>query len=253
MKRVGKILGGLLLLLLVSGAAIVLGSFAGLQPIRDGERVGGVEQVKDGLVAAYLVDVGPGAVALVDAGVDKSARRLLAALGRRGLGPGSVTAVLLTHGDYDHVNGALAFPGAQVMALEPDVALAEGRAPHQPRRGPKRTGLKVARTLKDGDVLELGSTRIEVFAVPGHTPGSAAYLAHGVLFLGDSAEIASDGRLVPGKRLFTMDRRQNVASLRALAARLEPRAAEVKAIACAHSGLVAKGLEPLRQGFGAAP
>jgi hypothetical protein len=41
---------------------------------------------------------------------------------------------------------------------------------------------------------------------------------------------------MPAVRLFSKDPAQNVASLKALEARLRPRAGEVKALAFAHSG-----------------
>jgi glyoxylase-like metal-dependent hydrolase (beta-lactamase superfamily II) len=83
------------------------------------------------------------------------------------------------------------------------------------------------------------------YAVPGHTKGSAAFLARGVLFMGDSAEVTTEGRLAPAKRLTSDDPALNRASLAKLAERLAPAAAEVRAIAPAHSGVLVKGLAPL--------
>jgi len=241
LKIVGLVLGGLLLLLV--GAVAV--TFLSKAPIEDGKRVGGVQQVKDGFVTAYLVDLGPGEVALVDAGQDPKGEAILAALKQRGLEAKAVKAVLLTHGDYDHTAAAMLFPGAMVAVLEPDVALAEGRAVRGPFQTPKPNGIKVTRALKDGERLELGGAGIEVFALPGHSEGSAAFLAHGVLFMGDSAEVSRGGALGPSLWFSASDRARNRASLRALADKLAPRAAEVKAIACAHSGIVGAGLAPL--------
>jgi glyoxylase-like metal-dependent hydrolase (beta-lactamase superfamily II) len=75
-----------------------------------------------------------------------------------------------------------------------------------------------------------------VYAVPGHTAGSAAYLANGVLFLGDSAQINSDGEIRPAPWLVTDDRAQNRASLARLQQRLAKDGARVEAIVPAHSG-----------------
>jgi hydroxyacylglutathione hydrolase len=86
--------------------------------------------------------------------------------------------------------------------------------------------------------------RVETFAVPGHTPGSAAYLARGVLFFGDSAGASKDGEVMKAVRLFSKDSGQNVASLKSLEARLQPRAAEVKVLAFAHTGPL-PGFAPL--------
>ncbi|BDG01158.1 MBL fold metallo-hydrolase [Anaeromyxobacter oryzae] len=247
MKRLLKWVGVALLLVVLGLGGIVFAAFHGLSPIEDGRKLDGVEVVKDGIVACYLVDLGPGEVALVDACNDDSARAVRAALSRRGLGPDAVKAILLTHGDLDHIRGALAFPRAQVMALAADVPLAEGREIRMLKwlRSPKDTGVRVGRVLSDGDVVELSGVAFRVHAVPGHTRGSAVYLARGVLFMGDSAEATTEGALAPAKRLTSDDPAQNRASLAKLAARLAPVAADVRFIAPAHSGVLAKGLAPL--------
>jgi glyoxylase-like metal-dependent hydrolase (beta-lactamase superfamily II) len=246
--RLLKIVGLLVGVLLLTVVALLAVTFSGGLPIKDGQRLGGVEVVKDGIVSSFIVDVDDKNVLLIDAGNDREAKPILLALGRRNLGPGAVKAILLTHGDRDHTAGVLAFPTAQVMALEPDVGLAEGRE----ARGifklispPQANGIKVARALHEGDRLSFGNLEVRVFAVPGHTKGSAVFLARNVLFMGDSAEATKDGKLAPGKRLFTDSPAQNRASLRALAARLRPMAADVKAIAPAHSGMLTAGLAPL--------
>ncbi len=192
-----------------------------------------------------LVDLGAGEVALVDACNSASGQPILDALGKRGLGPEAVKAILLTHGDRDHILGALAFPKAQVMALAPDVALAEGREARMLKwlRSPKGTGIRVTRALSDGETLELSGVRIQAFSVPGHTKGSAAFLANGVLFMGDSAEVTSALKLAPAKKLTSDDPAQNLDSLHKLAQRLAPMSGDIKAIAPAHSGVLAKGIE----------
>ncbi len=80
--------------------------------------------------------------------------------------------------------------------------------------------------------------------MPGHTAGSAAYLADGVLFLGDSASARKDGALVPAVGLFSDDAAQNHAALKALGARLQSGGLRVDALAFAHSGPLS-GLKPL--------
>ena len=247
MKRVLKWVGIALLVVILGLVGVVLAAFHGLSPIQDGQRLDGVQTVKDGIVSCFLVDLGEREVALVDACNDKSAKAVLAALAKRGLGAEAVKAIFLTHGDADHLWGALAFPKAQVLVLAADVALAEGREIRLLPwlLSPKDTGVRVARALTDGEVVELSGVAFRVFAVPGHTKGSAAFLARGVLFMGDSAESTTEGALAPAKRLTTSDPELNRASLAKLAERLAPSAADVKSIAPAHSGVLSKGLAPL--------
>ena len=101
-----------------------------------------------------------------------------------------------------------------------------------------------ARPLTDGEVTAVDDLRVEAFAVPGHTPGSAVYLARGVLFFGDSAGASKSGEVMKAVRLFSKDSALNVRSLKALSARLTPRKDEVKAMAFGHTGTL-PGLEPL--------
>jgi glyoxylase-like metal-dependent hydrolase (beta-lactamase superfamily II) len=247
--RVLKYLALVLLVLVVAVVATVALSFAGSAPVVDGAEVApGVRTVKDGFTSSFLVDAGPGQVVLVDAGNDPAATPILAELTRRGLGAEAVAAIFLTHGHGDHVGGVPRFPRAAVYALGPDVALAEGRAGSHGvltrLMSAKRRGFTITRGLKDREEVTVGALTVTAFAVPGHTGGSAAYLAAGVLFLGDSADSMKDGRLSGAKKIFSDDPAQNRASLRAFAAVLAPRGAEIRALAFAHSGPLA-GLGPL--------
>jgi hydroxyacylglutathione hydrolase len=245
MKRVLKWVGLVVLVIVLGLAGIVCAAFSGNAPIADGQQLDGVQVVKDGFVSCYLVDLGAREVALVDACNDAAAKAIRRALAARGLGPDAVKAILLTHGDPDHLHGARAFPQATVMALAPDVPLAEGRETRMPLFGPKDTGVRVARALADGEVVEVGGVRFRVLAVPGHSKGSAAFLARGVLFMGDSAETTSKGALAPANRLTSSRPAENRSSLVKLAETLAPSAAEVRAIAPAHSGMLVQGLAPL--------
>ena len=224
MKRVLKWAGLAALLLAIAVFSIGYSAFGNNSKIVDGQQVAtGVETVKDGFVSVFVLDVGPGKVALVDAGKDASGKAILAALARRGLTPGSVAAIFLTHGHGDHTAACKLFPDAQIYALESEVALIGDAA-------------RVTHPLKDGDVIDVGDVHVETFAVPGHTPGSAVYLALGTLFFGDSAGASKDGAMMKAVRLFSKNSAENVTSLKALEARLQPRADEVKALVFAHSG-----------------
>jgi len=48
--------------------------------------------------------------------------------------------------------------------------------------------------LRDKDILEVGTLRIEVIHTPGHTPGSACYLVGENLFSGDTLFVGAAGR-----------------------------------------------------------
>lgn len=253
LKRVLKVVGLLLLIPLAGFVALLVVMFAGNPEIPDGRELEGFARVlKDGYVTVGVLDAGGGSVALIDAGTDPEGKLLLAELKRRGLGPEAVKAIFLTHGHVDHISGCHLFPQAEVLALTEDVGIAEGKEkPHGPvlkLLPPSDRQVHVTRALKDGETVPVGNLAVRVFAIPGHTQGSAAYLVNGVLFLGDSADATKDGKVVGAKWPVTDDTAQNRASLKALAARLQP--GEVKALVFAHTGVL-PGLAPL-QAFAAA-
>jgi glyoxylase-like metal-dependent hydrolase (beta-lactamase superfamily II) len=231
MKRVLKWVGLVVLLLVVAAGSAWYSAFGSNSPIVDGQTVApGVVTVKDSFASAFVLDVGSGKVALVDAGQDAAGKAILMALARRGLTASSVAAIFLTHGHGDHTAGCKVLPDAPVFALETEIALVGDAC-------------KVTHPLKDGEVAQVGDLRVETFAAPGHTPGSAVYLARGVLFFGDSAGASKDGVMMKAVRLFSKDSGQNVASLKSLEGRLAPRASEIKALAFAHTGPL-EGFQP---------
>ena len=248
MKRLLKIFGILLAVVILGVGTLLAATFMGRAAVVDGQEFGGIRIIADGFSSVGIVPLGGGQVALIDAGQDADATALMTELARQQLGPEDVTAIFVTHGHQDHTGGIARFPNAQVMALEAEVPLIEGR---EGSRGPltrlfpvRETGIMVTRPLAGGDAVTLGDTVVRVYAVPGHTAGSAAYLVNGVLFVGDSADIASDGSLLGAPWIFSDDQAQNRASLVTLQQGLMADGATVLAIVPAHSGAV-RGMDAL--------
>jgi glyoxylase-like metal-dependent hydrolase (beta-lactamase superfamily II) len=248
MKRILKIAGAVLLVLILAIGAVLAVTFMGRQPIEDGQEFSGMRIIEDGFTAVGVIPINDRQVALVDTGQDASGEVIKRELTRRKLQPESVAAILVTHGHPDHIGALGQFSKAEIMALEVEVPLVEGRAGAKgpvPRLFPVNpTGVKVGRVLHDGDVVMLDTLPVRVYAVPGHTAGSAAYLVNGALFIGDSADIASDGRVQGSPWIFSDSQADNRASLVRLEQRLVSDGANVRVIIPSHSG-TASGLAPL--------
>jgi glyoxylase-like metal-dependent hydrolase (beta-lactamase superfamily II) len=240
-KRVLLITVGLALVLVLGFAGLMASAFWGNAPLPESADLpGGARLVKDGMVALFVLPAGGTSLALVDCGNDPAARQLLAELARRNARPEDVKAIFLTHGHGDHTAGCHHFPGAEVMALAPDVKLAAGTERSHgllSRLFKNRAdrAVKVTRVLQDGETVQVGELSVRVFALPGHTGGSAAYLADGVLYLGDSATDRKDGSFAGAPRPFSNSVARNHASLRSLWSRLQAEKLDVKVLAPAHS------------------
>lgn len=159
----------------------------------------GVRQLETSVAAnGYVIDLG-GHLGVIDPGLKPGLKRVVAEV----VGPEPVTAILLTHYDVDHAGAAAglqAATGASVWLGAADIPILrrEQKAATPVRRALNAAGrVETPRELQpiegDGEVLP----GVRAIATPGHTPGHVAFLAHGVLFVGDAAGTDPELGLVP--------------------------------------------------------
>ena len=163
---------------------------------------------KPSIVNVFLIDCGNGEWALVDTGValEESRAAFAGALASRGIAPAAVTTLLGTHHHPDHFGASAAFRadgGRHVYLHSLEIERMEyartmttaDMLGHLRRHGmpipedfsdaPKPTDVwagtfeptdDVDHRLADGEVLEIGTRRLQVVWTPGHTPGHCCFL-----------------------------------------------------------------------------
>lgn len=106
----------------------------------------------------------------------------------------TVCAIALTHGHWDHISGLTEMTArlrAPVYAHADDVRLLN----HAPDV-----------TLEGGETIPCGTLSWQVLHVPGHTAGSVAYAAGGIVFTGDTLFAGSIGG-TPNQTEYDRERR----------------------------------------------
>ncbi len=153
------------------------------------------------LVNSFLIEDDDGSLTLVDAGLKRAEKKVLAALAGLGKAPQDVTRIVLTHAHRDHAGGlgaAKDATGATVLAHERDaIYLQSGKPPHLDTSRPASRVMNrlrgsfakvdVGSTFQDDELLPIGGG-LRVVHTPGHSPGHVSLLhepTH-VLITGDA-------------------------------------------------------------------
>jgi metallo-beta-lactamase class B len=120
-------------------------------------------------------------IVLLDAGFENKAEALEAQLQRLNLDPTRVKYILLGHGHADHFGGAKFFQDKYRTKVASSAADWDLISPSGPPAGAPGRGGGGARPAKDvvlaeGQPLQFGDLVITPVAIPGHTPGSLAFV-----------------------------------------------------------------------------
>lgn len=242
-----------LFVLLIIVAILAAAAVVALRVVRS--KASGVEEVKSGIVGsssmssyAYAAKVGK-KVILFDAGADPAGAPIDALLGWLHASRSDITDVFATHGHGDHTAGASTLGKVKLRIGAGDLALAEKKVPPEALAGKALTAAMSYPAVTATDPLTGAATidvgegadakKVKAFPIPGHTPGSYAFLYDGVLFVGD-AMIFKQGRLDPAIKMFDAHPDENKASIRALQKQVENE--EIDIICTGHGGCTPKGM-----------
>ena len=117
------------------------------------------------------------------------------------------SAILLTHGHFDHICGAIELCNEQKLPVY--IGAADKPCLYSAKqnlavfvggytREPLRTDVEV-NSLVGGETLEIGTLCVKTVALAGHTAGGMGYLCENLLFCGDTVFRGNIGRTdLPG-------------------------------------------------------
>jgi metallo-beta-lactamase class B len=135
--------------------------------------VGGVN------IASYLITTPQGHI-LMDTGMPRMAKTVLANVEKLGFKPNDIRLMISSHAHVDHVGGHAEVKkatGAQVVASAEDAKALEAGRDMSPVEYDGWPAVGVDRIVKDGETLTLGGTTLRAVLTPGHTPGATTWVA----------------------------------------------------------------------------
>ena len=127
-----------------------------------------------------------------------------------------ITAVFLTHTDSDHVGAITLFKNAKIYISKPEEQMINGDIKRAFILGYNKLAQSYE-TLDDGESVDIDGMNIKCIITPGHTNGSACYIANGkYLFSGDNFSL-KNGKADLFIALFNMDGNEQKKNLKKIA------------------------------------
>jgi glyoxylase-like metal-dependent hydrolase (beta-lactamase superfamily II) len=140
---------------------------------------------------AYLV-VGSRRTVLIDVGLSTNYPALLACLNHVGLTPDKIDMVVLSHEHLDHIGAAYHFEGRTYIAAHRlaanKIMLRDDFSMLRKMFNEPNVPINIDIWLEEGNVIDLGNFRLDVFYTPGHTSACMTLFdaEKGLLFAADT-------------------------------------------------------------------
>ena len=193
-------------LILLVAAPVAAQNEAWTRPFPGHRVIGNLYAVGTYDLAVFLITSEEGHI-LINTGLDDSTAQIRANIESLGFRLEDVEILLQMQAHWDHT-AALAeikeTTGAEMWATAGDAPVLEDGGFSDPHFGGREsfTPVSVDKIIADGDLIELGTTRLTVIETPGHTAGSSSYAMQVSEGGRDyNVVIANMGTINPGKQL----------------------------------------------------
>lgn len=222
---IGLVVGSLILLVAAIGIKFKAETNK-MHPLETKEIASGVYAINDGIVNMFLVK-GKEEYIAVDAG--NETHIIQREMKKLNIDPEKVTAVFLTHSDWDHIAAVAIFKNAKIYLPRKEEQMINGKTA---RFYVTKNKINFKYTPVDGnEIIKTVDLKVQGIETPGHTPGSMSYLVDDkFLFTGDSLSLQS-GKVGLFSKFINMDNETQLQSLKNLA-----RMQGIKYIFTAHHG-----------------
>ena len=193
-------------LILVVAAPVAAQNEAWTRPFPGHRVIGNLYAVGTYDLAVFLITSDEGHI-LINTGVEDSTAQIRENIESLGFRLEDVEILLQMQSHWDHT-AALAeikeITGAEMWATAADAPVLEDGGFSDPHFGGRQSfaPVSVDKIIADGDLIELGTTRLTVVETPGHTAGSSSYAMQVSEGGRDyNVVIANMGTINPGKKL----------------------------------------------------
>jgi len=211
---------------------------AKMEHLETQEIVSGIYAIKTKNANFYVVKNGDDCIVIDAGGGNENIAKT--ELDKLNIRPEKITAVLLTHTDFDHISALNLFKNAAIYISKQEEQVLDGSVPRLAFGGKNQLNYNY-RTIEDNEELSFGKIKVKSVLTPGHTIGSMSFLIDDkYLFVGDNLSLQS-GQVGLFNSLFNMSDDTQNKSIRNLA-----KIASTEYIFTAHYGFTDKPKEAFR-------
>jgi len=166
------------------------------------EIINGIYAIKTKNANFYVIKNDDEYIAIDAGGGNKNIAK--AELEKLNIEPEKITAVLLTHTDFDHISALSLFKNAVIYISKQEVQMIDGSVSRMFVIGKNKLNYNY-KVIEDNEEIQFGKLKVKSILTPGHTNGSMSFIINdSYLFAGDNLSL-KNGQVNLFNSLFNMN------------------------------------------------